>query len=182
MPASPDSTVTTFAMNPRETGHNTYELFHFLLENTFKMENLKQSGEEKFFSNEELAIVHFVSYQKTGLLHEVLTLLKSGIIKIDSQGFVDLSENWSSKVHPIILKDMCESGWSSDLDPSNKFCIHHRIRDGLSVEWSKTTMGFTNKDSSITHFDHDYEVKRDLFENRFEAFLNEQEGIAKFGI
>ena len=147
------------------------------------MEKLKGcSIEDESVINEELAIVHFISNQKTGLLHELSSLLKNDLVFINSHGFVDLSENWARKVHPIILRDMHDSGWSRDIDPLNKFCVHPRIRKDLAEEWTRIPTGFKRNDNTLTHFDYDYDVKREMFENRFEAALNEQEGIAKFGI
>lgn len=147
------------------------------------MEELKGGSiRDESIIKEELPIVYFTSNRKTGLLHELSSLQKNGLVSINSHGFVGLSENWARKIHPIILKDMYESGWSRDIDPSNKFCVHPRIRNDLAEEWAKMDTGFKNKDDTLKHFDYDYEVKREIFESKFEVILNEQEGIAKFGI
>jgi hypothetical protein len=144
------------------------------------METLRKEDESTI--NEELAIVYFISNQKTGLLHELSSLLKNDLVSINAHGFVDLNKNWARRVHPIILKDMYESGWSRDMDPLNKFCVHPRIRKALAEEWTRSPTGFKNRDCTLTHFDYEYEVRREVFENRYDAFFNEQEGIAKFGI
>lgn len=116
-------------------------------------------------------------------MKEINALVLQEIVEIDENGLTSIKDGWERRIDPFVLNDMYETGWSVELDIDNKFSIHKDVRIGLDSEWKHTAEGWLSKSGKkIVHYHHQYEYARQLFDGKFEDYMNEVHGIAQFGI
>lgn len=132
---------------------------------------------------DEIFVLHLASDLKTGLLREIDTLVDLGYVRINRSGLPTLLDGWEKKIHPFILTEMWETGWSAEVDNENKFCIDVSIRDAIEAEWKYSSECWISRSNPAIRHNHDeYEYSRHTFEGGFEDLMNEVDGIAQFGI
>eukprot|EP00554_Chaetoceros_debilis_P001717 CAMPEP_0194085098 /NCGR_PEP_ID=MMETSP0149-20130528/16221_1 /TAXON_ID=122233 /ORGANISM="Chaetoceros debilis, Strain MM31A-1" /LENGTH=1447 /DNA_ID=CAMNT_0038767901 /DNA_START=51 /DNA_END=4394 /DNA_ORIENTATION=+ len=131
---------------------------------------------------DEMLIEYLSSDKKTGLFKEIKSLISHGLIDVTQNGYLTLSKNWELKVPPFILDDMGQ-GWTERLDRENKFCIHPEIRSALSKSWRTTSQGWICVDGGPDELDDEfYNARKQSFLGKVNDRMNENFGIAQFGI
>ncbi len=182
--------------NPRNQRSFPFENVRFLLEEyIMNKETGGSSSTELFQLNEDvysndrtmpklmdrLLLLHLSSDAFTGLLTEIKGLVNIGILELSITGKPTLNSGWATKIPQNILNDMYESGWHPLMDPENKFCLHENIRKNLPTTWSRHEAGWTMDGTKII-YNHDlYYGNRRNFEEKYEDFINDVDGIGKFG-
>lgn len=155
----------------------------FILENSkFILSDL--SKQSKLSDKEKFAIVYLMSDLKTGLLREICDFVNLGLFEIDGNGALKLAEDWEEKVPAFVVVDLVEEGWSSDVDPFNKFCIHPIIRKGIDSKWKRSSLGWelTSSSKSVSLIEEDYIRLRQTFMDKFEDYEATGAGVHQFGV
>jgi len=183
--------------NPRVPGSLTFENIRFALHKTMmeRLEMLPYQSPSKFHDDDEedtkkklwatdmLKLSILVSSRHTGLLDELKALEQLGIIEMSKFGGAVLTEDWYTKVDPLILNEM-ESNWSFERDTNNKFLIPSKVKRDLANYWVKVDSAWAlNEDlSEIVFTDEEWNSWRRCFEDEIEKMENYEDGIGKFGI
>lgn len=137
-----------------------------------------------------LIVLHLVSPERSGILDELLSLVRSGIIRKTKSGGAVLRKHWYSQVdNPLLLDDM-NARWSLDADPENKHCVHNKIRYNLASYWMRLddhgggggAWALSEDMTEEVYLDQDFEEWRQSFEEKAEMKSSEEDGIGKFGI
>ena len=182
--------------NPRNQRSFPFENVRFLLEEYITNgEREGSSSMELFQLNQDvyqkdqtipklldrLLLLHLSSDECTGLLTEIKGLVNIGILELSINGEPTLKSGWATRIPQNILNDMYESGWHPLMDSENKFCLHEELRKDLATTWSRHEAGWTMDGTKII-LNHDlYYGNRRAFEEKYENFINDVDGIGKFG-
>eukprot|EP00985_Skeletonema_marinoi_P017632 scaffold9736_cov144-Skeletonema_marinoi.AAC.1 len=80
-----------------------------------------------------------------------------------------------------------KDAWGSDMDVNNLHCIHEKIRSSLEDlwqhdedEWRFESEGLDDDDA--VYEDEEYELRRQIFLENYDAFVNSRKGVGEFGI
>ena len=188
-----------FAGNPRKPGTLSFENVRFVLteERLARLKNnwlghdqLKlppqPTSEEMEQWSDEWTITHLSSDAVTGIAHEIDVLENLGILKINQSGSVVLAQGWERRVPHMTLNEM-KDAWGSDMDVNNLHCIHEKIRSSLEDvwqhdedEWRFESEGLDDDDA--VYEDEEYELRRQIFLENYDAFVNSRKGVGEFGI
>ena len=130
-----------------------------------------------------VVVTHLVSPERSGVLDELLSLLRSGIIRKSKHGGAILKKDWSSQVDPLLLDDMLVR-WSLDADPENKYSMNNKIRYNLASYWMRLDGAWALSEdmSEVVFIDQEFDEWRQTFEDKAQIKSNAEEGIGKFGI
>ncbi len=165
--------------------HLPFESLHYSLDSDI-LGRLKQTRAPTAQNVQDDFLVTYLSSRiRTGLEQEIKSLASIGVISITEEGFPTLPKMWQKNIPPFVLYDMFDQGWSKELDPDNKFCIHPVIRDSLSSEyWTKNNTGWSYvcDNDRISINNTEYESLKKSFIDKHEDRKNEDVGIAQFGI
>ena len=140
-------------------------------------------SEMKQAAQDGLAIAYLVSPERSGLLDELLVLLRSRIIRKTRNGGAVFRRDWASQVDLLLLNDMY-AHWSLDADPENKHCMHNKVRYNLASYWIRIDGAWALSEdmSEIIYIDEEFDEWRQTFESKADMKSNEEEGIGRFGI
>ena len=175
-----------FKGNLRKPGNLSFENIQFML-NDDCMTRLNASNLESI--HDHWVVTYLASDEVTGLYHEIDVLETMGILQIDSEGNVSLAPGWQKKVTHHMLIEM-RDGWGTKEDVHNLYCVNDTIRS-LSNDWeyiggegwrsvSKTESSFD--DENLDFDDEEYELRKQIFSENYNSFVNEQIGFADFGL
>lgn len=159
------------------------ENFRFAIGKDFPTKSDTQAG----LSVENLAplklIAALASPDRTGVVDELLALIRMGVLVVDERGIPGLADDWWEHVDLLILEDM-NNLWCSKLDPLGKFGVIDDIRVPLGEKWRRTRNGWVmNDDPNDIVFDFDeFDDWREAFEEKQQELQDDDEGIGKFGI
>jgi len=186
-----------FAGNPRKPGTLSFENVRFMLtderlarlkNNWLNPEQLKfppqSTSEEMEQWNDEWTITHLSSDAVTGIAHEIDVLENLGILKINQNGSIVLAQGWQRRVPHMILNEM-KDAWGSDTN--NLHCIHEKITSLEDAwqhdedEWRFESDGLDD-DDDVVYEDDEYELRRQIFLENYDAFVNSRKGVGEFGI
>jgi hypothetical protein len=148
-----------------------------------KSDQKETEQRNKLAAEAALIVAHLVSPERSGILDELLSLARSGIIRKTKNGGAVLRKNWSSQVDPLLLDDM-NARWSLDADPENKHCLNNKIRYNLASYWIRLDGAWALSEDmgEEVYLDQDFEEWRQTFEEKAEMKSNKEEGIGRFGI
>ena len=183
--------------NPKRPGSSSLENMLFGLDEDF-LSNLKGFAFDTTAKNLDsdsaratmkraveaaIVVTHLVSPERSGVLDELLSLLRSGIIVKSKHGGAILKKDWSSKVDPLLLDDMLVR-WSLDADPEGKYGVNNKIRYNLASYWMRLDGAWALSEdmSEVVFTDEEFVEWRQSFEDQAQMKSNEEEGIGKFGI
>lgn len=135
--------------------------------------------------SDEWVITHLASDKVTGLCHEIDILESLGIIEVGASGNVFLAPGWQRRAPHVLLNEMRDE-WGSEKDVHNLYCIHSTIR---SIEnhwecieeqgWRRTSDG---EETFDLDFDEDeYDMRRQIFTENFQNYVNVGTGVGDFG-
>lgn len=186
-----------FRGNPRNPGALSFENIRFILDKGRMLrlqsawENSKaeinHSGVESW--NDEWIITYLSSDQITGLRHEIDVMENLDLITVKPNGSIDLKPEWEKRVPHMILIDMKE--WGTAVDPHNLFCIHPSVKSALETAWEQVDdygWRYANETDAIEENDEvvfddeEYYLRKQIFEENFNNFVNEDSGVGNFGI
>ena len=188
-----------FAGNPRKPGTLSFENVRFILteerlarlkNNWLNPDQLKlppQSAEEMEQWNDEWKITHLSSDAVTGIAHEIDVLENLGILTINKSGSVVFVHGWERRVPHMVLNEM-KDAWGSDMDVNNLHCIHEKIMSSLEHVWEHDEDGWRfeseglDDDDDEVYEDEEYELRRQIFLENYDAFVNSTKGVGEFGI
>eukprot|EP00984_Skeletonema_dohrnii_P001158 scaffold355_cov127-Skeletonema_dohrnii-CCMP3373.AAC.18 len=189
-----------FAGNPRKPGTLSFENVRFVLSeerlarlknNWLNHDQLKlppqPTSEEMEQWSDEWTITHLSSDAVTGIAHEIDVLESLGVLKINQSGSVVLAKGWERRVPHMTLNEM-KDAWGSDMDVNNLHCIHEKIRSSLEDvwqhdedEWRFESEGLDDDDGAV-YEDEEYELRKQIFLENYDAFVNSRKGVGEFGI
>jgi hypothetical protein len=177
-----------YAKNPREPGRLSFENIRHVVTDKV-LASLQKQGPEDLSIKAERAealslVAHLVSPQSTGLVDELLALVRSKILSMTTTGYaVLMNRDWTNHVDPLLLHDMC-SRWSKKQDPENKYCVNRQIRRELEEIWLRVDGGWAQSGDpdDVVYPDDEWEEWRLHFQEKHESRENEADGIHKFGI
>ena len=188
-----------FAGNPRKPGTLSFENVRFVISED-RLARLRKSwlnrdqlklapqptNEELRQWNDEWTITH-LSSTATGLVHEIGVLENLGILKVLRSGSVVLVRGWETKISHMILSEM-KDNWGPNMDVNNLHCIHEKITSSLDNVWQHDGDGWRhesddlNDDDDLVYEDEEYELRRQIFLENYDAFVNSRKGVGEFGI
>jgi hypothetical protein len=167
--------------NPRKAGSCTFERFRFVLDDDV-MNRLSVPDElSEINFRDRFLISYLVSNKVSGLLGDISSLIKFGVVRIDDSSNVVLSPSWIEKVPHLILTDMWESGWHALLDRENKFCISESLREQIDCNWRRSDEGWVLGDSLKYRHD-ELEEQKLSFQVMYDEQVNTVDGIGQFGV
>eukprot|EP00978_Attheya_sp_CCMP212_P030211 scaffold110308_cov53-Attheya_sp.AAC.3 len=117
-------------------------------------------------TNDQVLVTHLASRMKSGIWDEILILLNSNVLWLTSKGGLVLDPDWTSNMDSSAA---WESGWTATDDDREKFCLHMKIREGLTLMQKTRNL-------------EAYQNRKNRFEDRYELRANQDEGIGKFGV
>ena len=194
---SPLSKEVMFKGNPRKPGTLSFENLRFVLteerlarlkDNWLNPDNLRlppQSTMERW--NDEWTVAHLSSDTVTGVAHEINVLENLGILEIYKNGTIVLAQGWERRIPHMILNEMKDM-WGSDMDVNNLHCIHERVISSLEDVWeySGDEEGWRfesgDLDDELVFEDEEYELRRQIFLENYDGFVNSTKGVGNFGI
>ena len=176
-----------FKGNPRKPGNLSFENIQFMLLND-RLERLQNAESSREGLNDEWIVTFLASNEVTGLRHEIDVLESMGLIEIKKGGNISLASTWQSKVPHMMLVEM-KDDWGPDKDVHNLHCVHNTIRalrndwecvgdDG----WRLSTGGVIASEGSDLDFENEeYYLRKQIFYENFDSFVNEEIGVGVFG-
>jgi len=186
-----------FRGNPRNPGALSFENIRFLLDKE-RMIRLQSAWEKSNAEinpagieswNDEWIITYLSSNKITGLSHEIDVMENLDLITVNPSGSIDLKPGWEKRVPQIILIDMKE--WGTEVDPHNLFCIHPSVKSALEMAWERVDdygWRYANEtdaieeNNEVVFDDEEYYLRKQIFEENFNNFVNEDSGMGNFGI
>jgi hypothetical protein len=128
-------------------------------------------------------IAALLSPNNSGVIDELLALIRMNVLSVDELGIPRLAEGWWEHVDLLILEDM-NNHWGKKVDPQGKFGIVDEIRSPLGERWRRTRDGWVlNDEPAELVFDFDeFDIWREAFEEKQQEEQDDDEGIGKFGI
>jgi hypothetical protein len=194
---TPLSKEVMFKGNPRKPGTLSFENLRFILteerlarlkDNWLNPDKLKLPPQSTMESwNDEWTIAHLSSDTVTGVAHEINVLENLGILEIKKNGTIVLAKGWERRVPHMILNEMKDT-WGSDMDVNNLHCIHERVISSLEDVWeySGDEEGWRfesgDLDDDLVFEDEEYELRRQIFLENYDGFVNSTKGVGNFGI
>jgi hypothetical protein len=198
---SPLPKEVMFAGNPRKPGTLSFENPRFIIteerlarlkKNWLNPDQLKlppqSTNEEMEQWNDEWTISHLTSDAVTGIAHEIDVLENLGILTVNKCGSVVLAQGWERRVPHMILNEM-KDAWGSEMDVNNLHCIHEKIISSLEDVWQHEedvwrfeSEGLDEEDDDVVYEDEEYELRRQIFLENYDAFVNSKKGVGEFGI
>jgi hypothetical protein len=194
---TPLSKEVMFKGNPRKPGTLSFENLRFVLtekrlarlkDNWLNPDKLKLPPQSTMESwNDEWTIAHLSSDTVTGVAHEINVLENLGILEINQNGTIVLAKGWERRVPHMILNEMKDT-WGSDMDVNNLHCIHERVISSLEDVWeySGDEEGWRfesgDLDDDLVFEDEEYELRRQIFLENYDGFVNSTKGVGNFGI
>jgi hypothetical protein len=128
----------------------------------------------------EWSILSFLDPMQTGVADEILALLSQGILCINEEKRLRLSDDWYVHVDCLVLDEM-ESSWGSAMDPVGRYGVSDTIRMSLAKNWTRQGTKWII-DSQAVHDSAGMKEWRDTFENKKENYDCNVQGIGLFGI
>ena len=192
-----------FKGNPRKPGTLSFENIRFVVteellarlkNNWLNPDQLNlppQSTEgemEKW--NDEWTITYLSSDAVTGVAHEIDVLENLGILTIHKNGSIVFTQGWERRVPHMTLKEMNDA-WGSEMYANNLYCIHEKVISSLEDVWEHDEDGWRfesddlnddDDDDFLVFEDEEYEMRRQIFLENYDAFVNATKGIGEFGI
>mmetsp|Transcript_23636 Transcript_23636/g.37042 ORF Transcript_23636/g.37042 Transcript_23636/m.37042 type:complete len:584 (+) Transcript_23636:531-2282(+) len=201
------STITTplpkevmFAGNPRKPGALSFVNVRFMLSegrlarlknNWLGHDKLKlppqPTSEEMEQWKDEWTVTHLSSDAVTGIRHEIDLLENLGILRINQNGSVVLAHGWQKRIPHMILNEMRDA-WGSDMDVNNLHCIHENIKSSLEDVWEydadewRYESDSLSDDDDVVYEDEEYELRKQIFLENYDTFVNSRKGVGEFGI
>lgn len=176
-----------FKGNPRKPGNLSFENIQFMLLND-RLERLQNAESSPEGLNDEWIVTYLASNEVTGLRHEIDVLESMGLIEIKKGGNMSLASTWQSKVPHMMLVEMRDD-WGPDKDVHNLHCVHNTIR-ALRKDWEcvgddgwrLSTDGVIASEGSDLDFENEeYYLRKQIFYENFDSFVNEEIGVGVFG-
>ncbi|KAL3778630.1 hypothetical protein HJC23_001579 [Cyclotella cryptica] len=184
---SPLPREVLFQGNPRRPGNLSFENIQFMLRDD-RMARLLNEESSHEGLNDEWIVTYLSSNEVTGLRHEIDVLESMGLIEIKNGGKVSLASTWQSKVPHMMLIEMRDD-WGPEKDVHNLHCLNTMIRslrkywecvgeDGwrLSVDGANAS-----GDRNLDFENDEYFLRKQIFYENFESFVNEEIGVGDFG-
>lgn len=171
-----------FKGNPRKPGDRSFEKIQFLLDDEL-MTRLENKSAVSI--DDEWLITYLASDKVTGLSHEIEVLETMGLLEVKAGGKLTFAPGWQKKVPHMMLNEMRDV-WGSEKDAQNLYCIHSSIRSiektWESIEgegWRLTVNGKETFDLDLD--DDEYEMRKQIFTENFQSYVNQGIGVGDFG-
>ena len=126
-------------------------------------------------------LAYTASPLRTGILDELLALVRSETVSIDSRGIPALTKDWWSKVDFLLLDDMHER-FGVRVDPTGRYGVAEKIRTKLDHEWTSTPQGFayaSEPEDTVYDFAEFYQW-RTVFEEKQQSQSEGATGVHRF--
>ena len=120
----------------------------------------------------EWIVAHLSSDATTGLRHEMNSLISEGVLKVKTNGYIVLEDDWEMKVPRMVLNEMKEL-WCTKLDVYNFYGINKQIKSPLESYWSEHG---DEKD------DEELKLRRDVFLENLNSYCETKVGMGEFGV
>ena len=197
-----------FKGNPRKPGSHSFENIRFILDDE-RMSRLRKKWEEGRRAskseqcniddmdslNDEWIIAQLSSDSMTGLRHEINVLASMNILSIqEDDGKITLEQGWEDRVSHMTLIEM-QRLWGTDVDASNLYCIHDKIKLLLESHWDfddedecwqraiVTGSGGDRAEYETVAFDDvEYQLREQIFTENYYNWVNKKSGMGVFGI
>lgn len=167
--------------NPRKAGALSLENLRFLVIDS--VVSRLEHGPDKDFPQytEDMKILGFV-LTHCGIYDELLALIRTNVVKVDSRGVPTLTPYWWSHVD-ILLLDEWWSNWGVQADPKGNYGVAVKVRKGLRRNWFRSDLGWalmSQKDDIIFEFE-EFDEWRVAFEGKQQTVSDGIDGIGRFG-
>ena len=126
-------------------------------------------------------LAYAASPLRTGILDELLALVRSETVSIDSRGIPALTKDWWSKVDFLLLDDMLER-FGVRVDPTGRYGVAEKIRTKLDHKWTSTPQGFayaSESEDTVYDFAEFYQW-RTVFEEKQQSQSEGATGVHRF--
>lgn len=167
-------------ITPRQPGSLSMENFRFLFD-----DQIIADLEESDMSFQKLQAMNFLTFaaspNQTGVVDELIALVRSEILVLDNRGIPSLAKAWSTKVDLLLLDEMCERT-GVRADPKGKFAVAEKIRKKLDRKWTRTPEGWAIKDDpqNIIFGHVEFDEWRLAFEDKQQTMLECNAGVNRF--
>ncbi|GKY99791.1 hypothetical protein MPSEU_000932900 [Mayamaea pseudoterrestris] len=170
-----------FARNPRAPGGLCLENIRFVIDEIVIKALESDHVEERSRALSLLSMV--ISPTVSGVTDELLSLCKSGVLRLDDEGIPVPTHDWWAHVDLIMLEDMHQH-WGNKPDPRGLCGISNKMRKALGRKWQRNSLGwsFTNNVEQTVFDFYDYDEWRDGLELKMTSSMNFVQGVGRFGI
>lgn len=166
--------------NPRTPESLSLENYRFYFTSQ-TIESLETADDSPQKLEAMKCLAHAASPKQTGVLDELLALVRTEILSVDDRGIPTLTKDWWSKVDFLLLSESDES-FGMPVDPSGKFGVAEKIRSKLDLEWTKTARGFAfASDPNDTIYDEgEFATWRMAYEEKQQSRSEGAAGVHRF--
>jgi len=166
--------------NPRTPESLTLENYRFFFTSQ-TIESLESADSSLQKLEAMKCLAHAASPKQTGVFDELLALMRTEILSIDSRGIPTLTNDWWSKVN-VLLLDETRERFGVSADPSGKFGVAEKIRSKLDLEWTKTARGFAfaSDPKDTIYDDEEFATWRMAYEAKQQSRSEGAAGVHRF--
>lgn len=156
------------------------ENFRFLLD-----DNIVADLEGAEGSSQKLEAMKFLAHaaspMRTGVFDELLALVRTEILSIDSRGIPTLTKDWWSKADLLLLDEMHER-FGVSVDPNGKCGVAEKIRKRLDRKWARMNEGwaFASDHRDIIYDFEEFDQWRVAWEEKQRSRSEGAAGVHKF--
>jgi hypothetical protein len=167
--------------NPRRTSSLCLEDLRFAIDESV-LEKLEENGQsvEKTAAAKLLAAT--VSPSVSGVYDELLALIRSDVLIVDSRGVPLLAKDWWTRVDILMLDEMAQR-FGMRADPKGQHGICENVRKKLGRTWVRTERGWafaSDVDDVIFDFD-EFDEWHQAYQEKQKNRSDGVDGIGRFG-
>lgn len=166
--------------NPRPPGSRSLENVRFVVDDRVAA-HLAESDQSPLKLEAMKVLAHVLSPSRTGVFDELLALIRSGVLDVNSRGIPVLANVWWTKVDMLILDDMSDH-CGVRADPTAKGGVGGKIRNTLHRKWTKSHYGWVFADDyqEVVFDFEEYAEWRAAFEDKQRARSEGVDGVGRF--
>ena len=169
--------------NPRKPGAHTLENLRFIVtdEVLTKLEE-PASADDPIYINNVMMLAHFLSPNKSGIYDELMALIRTKVIEVQSNGIPTLAKDWWSSVDILLLDDMWNR-WDVRVDEKNNHGVYSKVRKMLHRKWKRDDVGWAmhpHLDDIVFELD-EFDEWRVAYEAKQQSTSEGIHGIGRFG-